>query len=124
MLTRDDVNSGKIYEDTVGIIPRFGPSSSEGGSFLYFPYRALVPAKVEGLLVAGRSFSSDAAANNMINLIPHCIIMGQAAGTGAALALQNGVSVRQVNYKELQKSLSGQGVPLPSEIKQEKAGAR
>ncbi len=81
---------------------------------MYFPYRALVPAKVEGLLVAGRSFSSDMAANNMVNLIPHCIAMGQAAGTAAALALKNGVSVRRVNYKELQNSLTKQGVPLPS----------
>jgi hypothetical protein len=54
------------------------------------------------------------AANNMVNLIPHCIAMGQAAGTAAALALKNGVSVRRVNYKELQKSLTKQGVPLPS----------
>ncbi len=72
-----------------------------------------MPVKVEGLLVAGRSFSSDAAANNMVNLIPHCIVMGQAAGTAAALSLHRGVSVRQVDYRELQESLAGQGVPLP-----------
>jgi hypothetical protein len=54
------------------------------------------------------------AANNMVNLIPHCIAMGQAAGTAAALALKNGVNVRRVNYKELQNSLAKQGVPLPS----------
>jgi len=39
--------------------------------------------------------------------------MGQAAGTAAVLALKNKVSVRRVNYKELQSSLTKQGVPLP-----------
>jgi hypothetical protein len=111
-VTREDLRSGKKHDDTIAIIPRFGPP--EGSPFVYFPYRALVPVKVEGLLVAGRSFSSDMAANNMINLIPHCIAMGQAAGTAAALALKNGGSVRRVNYKELQNSLTKQGVPLPS----------
>lgn len=54
-----------------------------------------------------------AAANNMVNLIPHCIVMGQAAGTAQPLSLDRGVSVRQVDYRELQESLAGQGVPLP-----------
>jgi len=75
-----------------------------------------VPVKVDGLLVAGRSFSSDMAANNTVNLIPHCIAMGQAAGTAAALALKNGTSVRQVNHEELLNSLTRQGVPLPSYV--------
>jgi hypothetical protein len=51
--------------------------------------------------------------NNMVNLIPHCIATGQAAGTAAALAVRNGVDVRRVDYGELQGSLRNQGVPLP-----------
>jgi hypothetical protein len=111
MVIADDVRSGKIFEDTIAIIPRLGPGG--GSPFTYIPYRALVPEKVEGLLVAGRSFSSDAVANNMLNLIPHCIAMGQAAGTAAALSLKNGVSLRNVDHKELQASLIKQNVPLP-----------
>jgi uncharacterized protein YfiM (DUF2279 family) len=65
------------------------------------------------LLVAGRSFSSDEAANNMANLIPHCIAMGQAAGTAAAMAVKQGLSPRKVNYGTLQETLINQGVPLP-----------
>ena len=68
---------------------------------------------VDGLLVAGRSFSSDTKANDMVNLIPHCIVTGQAAGTAAVLSLQSGVEVREVNYQDLQKALKAQGVPLP-----------
>ncbi len=114
-ITKETMDSDEIYQDTIGIIPRVGPVTG-ATRYLYFPYRALVPVKVEGLLVAGRSFSSDAAANNMVNLIPHCIVMGQAAGTAAALSLDRGASLRQVDYRELQESLAGQGVPLPQGV--------
>jgi len=113
-VTAEDLRSGKKHDDTIAIIPRYGPSG--GHPYIYLPYRALVPVKVDGLLVAGRSFSSDMAANNTVNLIPHCIAMGQAAGTAAALALKNGTSVRQVNHEELLNSLTRQGVPLPSYV--------
>jgi hypothetical protein len=86
----------------------------ESAPNICIPYRCLVPVKVDGLLVAGRSFSSDMAANNMLNLIPHCIAMGQAAGTAAALAVKSNTDVRKVNVDKLQETLSSQGVPLPS----------
>jgi hypothetical protein len=69
--------------------------------------------KTEGLLVAGRSFSSDTVVNNMFNLIPHCAAMGQAAGTAAALAIKQGVNPRQLDHRFLQDTLLNQGVSLP-----------
>ena len=90
-----------------------GPPGAGKVKHVYIPYRALVPIKTEGLLVAGRSFSSDQAANNMANLIPHCIAMGEAAGTAAAIAIKRGINPRNVDYKELQKTLKEQGVLLP-----------
>jgi len=91
-----------------------GPPGTGGEvKHVYIPYRTLVPVKVEGLLVAGRSFSSDMAANNMANLIPHCISNGQAAGTAAALAVKEGISPRKVNVRTLQKTLMAQRVVLP-----------
>jgi hypothetical protein len=120
-LTKETVNSGTIYEDTVAVIPRLGPASG-GSPFVYFPYRALVPKKVEGFLVAGRSFSSDDAANDSINLIPHCIAMGEAAGTAAALAVKQGTDPRQVGYRTLQERLMDRGVPLPGVEIKAKAG--
>ncbi len=55
-------------------------------------------------------------ANNAINLIPHCIAMGQASGTAAAISVKKGIDVRQVNYQELQDNLIKQGVILPSYV--------
>jgi uncharacterized protein YfiM (DUF2279 family) len=69
--------------------------------------------KIDNLLVAGRSFSSDFSSNNMANLIPHCIAMGQAAGIAAAMAVQQNTSPRKVEYCVLQRNLVKQGVVLP-----------
>jgi hypothetical protein len=114
VITHEDFQSSRKFEDTIAVFPRLGrPGTIEAVKHVYIPYRALVPATVEGLLVAGRSFSSDMAANNIANLIPHCIAMGQAAGTAAALALDAGISLRKVDYRALQERLRGQGVPLP-----------
>jgi len=113
VITKDDFESCKKYDDTIAVFPRLGPPGDREVPHVYIPYRALVPVKTEGLLVAGRSFSSDMEANNMANLIPHCIAMGEAAGTAAALAIKQGISVRKVDHKILQKTLVKQGAALP-----------
>ncbi len=112
-ITQDDLRNATMYDDTIAVFPRMGPPGEPGGKYTYIPYRSLVPVKTEGLLVAGRSFSSDGAANNMANLIPHCIAMGQAAGTAAAISVKECIQPRQVNYRKLQKILMQQDVPLP-----------
>jgi len=103
----------KKFKDTIAVFPRLGPPNTTDVKRVYIPYRALVPEKIEGLLVAGRSFSSDFAANNMANLIPHCIAMGQAAGTAAAIAIQQNISPNKISYVTLQRNLRKQGVVLP-----------
>jgi hypothetical protein len=114
VITKEDLQASKKHDDTIAVFPRLGPPGQTGPiPHVYIPYRALVPVKTEGLLVAGRSFSSDEAANNMANLIPHCIAMGQAAGTAAALAIKQGITPRKVDRKILQKTLVNQGVSLP-----------
>jgi hypothetical protein len=115
ILTKEDLQACKKFEDTIAVYPRMGPPGVGGSEtrHVYIPFRTLVPAKIEGLLVAGRSFGSDMAANNMANLIPHCISNGQAAGTAAALAVKKGISPRKVDVKTLQKTLLKQGVALP-----------
>ncbi len=110
-ITEDDMKNERKYEDTIAVFSRLGAQGT--GRFAYIPYRCLVPVETEGLLVAGRSFSSDGAANNMANLIPHCIAMGQAAGIAAAMAVKEGIQPRQVDYKKLQEKLIDQDVPLP-----------
>jgi hypothetical protein len=52
-------------------------------------------------------------ANDTLNLITHCIVMGQAAGTAAALAVSENVKPRKIDHKLLQARLIRQGVVLP-----------
>jgi hypothetical protein len=113
IITKDDFQNCKKFKDTIAVFPRLGPPNTTDVKRVYIPYRALVPEKIEGLLVAGRSFSSDFASNNMANLIPHCIAMGQAAGTAAAIAVQQNVLPNKINYVTLQCSLVKHGVVLP-----------
>jgi hypothetical protein len=76
------------------------------------PYRSLVPRDVDGLLFAGRCLSAEADAMVQLRLIPVCFATGQAAGTAAALAVRDGVSPRDLDVAQIQRSLLGQGMEL------------
>jgi hypothetical protein len=112
--TAKDMISDEVFEDTIAIFPDNdnGEISAKHPN-VCIPYRALVPKKIDGLLVACRAFSSEYQFNEYFNLIPHCIAFGQAAGTAAALAVEAGIQPRKVNYITLQKHLTNQGVKLP-----------
>jgi len=114
MVTSRDLLSHKPFEDTVAIFPdldRGEASLAHPNAFI--PYRSLLPKGVENMLVACRAFSSDQEVNNFFNLIPHCVAIGEAAGTAAALSIDQSVSVRNVDFASLRKQLIAQNVPLP-----------
>jgi hypothetical protein len=113
VVTEKDVRSGVVFEDTIAMIPPFKEKTPPKA----IPYRSLVPRKIENLLVAGRCFASDPVANDLLNLIPFCVAMGEAAGAAAALALKEGVQPRHVNIPGLQRRLLEQGVWLPKEVR-------
>jgi len=116
VLTGDEARAGKKFDDTVGIFRQGVPLTwppDKPVTNVELPYRCFVPVKLERLLVVGRCFSSDQAANSMFNVIPHCVQTGQAAGTAAALAVKSKVLPRQVVIKTLKKRLVAQDVELP-----------
>ncbi len=116
-VTLQDLNSNEPFEDTIAVFPDLDRGNASLKSPLtYIPYRSLLPQGVDNMLVACRAFSSDQTANNFFNLIPHCIAMGEAAGTAAALALDQGVDVRSVDFQSLHKQLLAQNVPLPGSL--------
>src|SRR5882724_8747776 len=82
------------------------------GRDYYTPYRSLVPKHVDGLLVAGRCYSATPEAQRISREIPPLMVMGEAAGTAAALGLESGVGPRRVDVTGLQKRLIAQGVNL------------
>ena len=113
-LTEEDMDRDEPFEDTIAIFA----DNDRGSASLehpktYVPYRALLPRGVEGMLVACRAFSADYEFSEFFNLIPHCMCFGQAAGAAAAIAVQRGISVRDVPYTELKALLLKGGAILP-----------
>ena len=76
------------------------------------PYRSLVPQKIKNLLVAGRCISTTHEALGCIRPTAQCMVMGEAAGTAAALCEKNKVRPRDLNIDELRGRLKEQGVIL------------
>jgi hypothetical protein len=117
-LSEKDLETDEIFEDTIAVLANNDYNEiSTIHPTLCIPYRCLVPKSMDGLLVAGRAFSSADTINETFNIIPHCIAYGQAAGTAAALAVKTGVQPRKVDYNALRMNLVMQGVNLPSVIK-------
>jgi hypothetical protein len=115
VLSAPDMESDEVFEDTIAIFPNNDNREiSARHPSLNIPYRSLLPRNIEGMLVACRAFSSDEAINNCFNLVPHCLCFGQAAGTAAAIALDEGVTPRRINIKKLQGLLIKQGAILPA----------
>lgn len=89
-------------------IPEFSPYI-QPDAFHEIPYRALIPKRVENLLVAGRCISATFEAQSAIRIQPNCHSIGQAAGVAAALAAGKGIRVKNVDGVELRKILCDQG---------------
>lgn len=79
------------------------------------PYRCLLPLGIEQLLVAGRCISADHAAHARSRNMPACMATGQAAGVAAAIAVEEGVTVRNVSIPKVQAALRALGMPLHAE---------
>ena len=73
------------------------------------PYRTLVPATIEGLLVAGRCSSMDHGAMAATRVMSTVMAMGEAAGTAARIAVEDGVNPSAVDVKRVQTALLENG---------------
>ncbi|MEF3306917.1 FAD-dependent oxidoreductase [Paenibacillus sp. GYB003] len=89
------------------------------------PFRSIVPQKVDGLLVVGRSASFDTLPHGSARVIPVGMATAEAAGAAVKLAQDKGVTFRQLSASkeqiaQLQDMLNKQGMVLkPYEPKPE-----
>jgi hypothetical protein len=122
-LTRDDVLHARTFDDAVARsaypIDIHNPSGSgtttfrlQPGASYEIPYRCMVPAHVDGLLVAGRCISTTHEALASTRLTPTVMTLGQAAGTAAALCASEGIRPRDVPAAALRAELERDGVDL------------
>jgi hypothetical protein len=98
VVTKEDVMDRVHFADTVA-----------RGRDYYTPYRAMLPRKVDQLLVAGRHYSATEGAQKLSREIPPCMSMGQSAGVAAALALDGGLSVKAVDPAAICARVRAQG---------------
>ena len=98
VVTKEDVLKRRHFADTVC-----------RGRDYYTPYRALLPQKIEQLIVAGRHYSATPSAQKASREIPPCMAMGEAAGVAAALALQSDSRLRDVDVGAIQAQMRKQG---------------
>lgn len=73
------------------------------------PFRALVAKDVKGLMTAGRCISGDFLAHSSYRVTGNAVALGEAAGTGAALAALSGRLPQEVPWAEIAAKLGNRG---------------
>nr|WP_243451176.1 FAD-dependent oxidoreductase [Sphingosinicella sp. CPCC 101087] len=133
-LTRDDIFAETRFDDEIALKVyrgpdlkgwvRHKPDGSEGGKghdpadlplsvvVLGLPYRCLLPAGIENLIVSGKTVSFDNEAHQRIRLMPECMAMGEAAGAAAALAARDGLPPRRIDPAAVRALLAEGGLNL------------
>lgn len=75
------------------------------GTPFTIPYRALIPAQVDGFLCCDKNISVTHMANGATRLQPLVLGIGQAAGMAAALSVEQGCQPRELDVRTLQTAL-------------------
>lgn len=115
VFTVEEREQEREYDDVIGIYCRKTSKARE------IPYYCLVPQGINNLLLgSGKSVSTDDAV--MLRTKSHCMLIGEAAGTAAAICAKKGWSVQNLDIKALQKTLLKQGVYLGDEARLKKMG--
>ncbi|WP_146992081.1 FAD-dependent oxidoreductase [Bradyrhizobium macuxiense] len=121
MLTGEDVLGCASFEDSIGVngwpmekhvpgdVTFEFPPIPESRGYNELPYRMLVPDGVDNLLVAGRCASMTHEGQSAARVSGACFVMGEAAGTAAALALSGNTIPRDISVEKLQQQLAAQG---------------
>ncbi len=122
-LTREEVSSCKHFADGIARcnygIDIHNPRG-KGTEVTYFkpedyyeiPFGALIPQNVENLLVGSRCISGDVAAHSSFRVMPTVCSIGQAAGVAAAIAVEKGLSVPEIDGRVIRKELNEYGAKL------------
>ncbi len=115
VLTEEDAMAGRRFEDAVAWRSGYldiGWVRWEPMKVHDVPYRALVPERLEGLLVAGRCISATHVGASSGKSMGNCMATGHAAGLAAGRCAARGCSPRDLDVAELQQALAEDGVDL------------
>ena len=124
MLTGQDVLGCADFEDTIGVngwpleqhvagdVKWTWPPIPGSRGYNQLPYRMLLPPDIDNLLVAGRCASMSPDAQSAARVSGACFVMGQAAGTAAALATGGQCEPARIDTGALQSRLEVDGAWL------------
>ena len=115
VLTEEDALAGRTFDDVIAWRSGFldiGFVRLSKMKIHDVPYRAILPEKLDGLLVAGRCISATHVAASAGKSMGNCVATGHAAGLAAALSAGKGCLPRNLNVKTLQDALRTDGVDL------------
>ncbi len=134
-ITVEDALTGRRYSDCVAattynfdlpdpLRPSFDPMMGDAKTpnavrkhvVIRIPYRSLLPEAMDNLIVAGRCVSAQREVLGPVRIMGPCMMMGQAAGTAAALACQTGVELPAVDTDALRAALWEDGVIDPDTL--------
>ncbi len=106
--TLQESDAYRHFSDSVGAICDF-----DRKDYLFeIPYGTMVREGFHNIITAGRSAAADGYAWDVLRVIPPAILSGQAAGVAAALAIDDGSSISDVNIEKVQKTLANQNVDI------------
>ena len=114
----DDILNPKPFKDTIAkgthVIDIHKPDSIAQDCInlkqeYNIPYGVLVPVNSKNLITAGRTICSDNSAFGSLRVMATCMAMGQAAGTAAAISIQNNCSMCEMDTELLVEKLREQG---------------
>lgn len=120
-LTGEDILDARVFEDYVVKDAYFnfdvhnitGAGLDKTGAQKHFaqtkgytiPYRCLLPAVKENLLLCGRNISGTHMAHSNFRVMPICVGIGEAAGTAAAIAALQSRALVDINAAEIREKV-------------------
>lgn len=117
VLTADDIINGVFPDDRIAdahySLDAWGmkiPEDKKHGPPYGIPYRCLTPLNTEGLLTAGRIISGTKIAHSSYRVQPICALIGEAAGTAAAMCSVQNKRTREIDVRQLQAKLESKGL--------------
>jgi hypothetical protein len=102
-ITRDQIDRGATNPDCIFVFSRGKEKPFE------VPYRALIPKKIDGLLVVGKATGGGVNMRQAHGVL----LQGQAAGIAAATAVKEGIPPRRIDIAQLQTELKAEGIVIP-----------
>lgn len=92
--------------------PKYFEENYPANAKFQVPFGVFFPRGIDGFMAIEKSISVTHIVNGCTRLQPIVLLMGQAAGAAAAMAVRKGIEPKEANIRELQEFLIVRGVML------------